>query len=225
MENLHSIYGFRDLDPRFNLCFNHEKVADKSQIKWTNTGVFVWRYSYLQRNALLEWSPGRCGDSCVTAVGYSLFSMHTAYGWERKKLLHSATVAYMKRKGLVHHIPGPHSLSTPKYLQSNLKALRRQQRLKLFLICHCQACKGDAWSPGGEVQACCIRGPHYCIAPGLHASPMGCCGGTAVPCKQDQVNGKAQARSDMGNSWVLREGGGCSPGIAVGCPPCPMLRI
>lgn len=49
--------------------------------------------------------------------------------------------------------------------------------------------------------------------------PTGSCRGTAVPCERGQVNGKA--KSDMGNSWVPRKGGGCSTGIAVGHPPCP----
>lgn len=161
---------------------------------------------------------------CESSWVFTVFHAHSLQmgGKEASTLSYSCL---HEEKRPVHHIPGPHSLSTPKYFKSNLKALRRQQRLKLFLICHCQACKGDAWSPGRKVRPCCIHGPHYCIASGLHASPMGCCGGTAVPCKQSQANGKAQARSDMGNSWVLQEGGGCSPGIAVGCPPCPMLRI
>lgn len=42
-----------------------------------------------------------------------------------------------------------------------------------------------------------------------------------MPCEQGQVNGKAQAKSDMGNSWILRKGGGCGAGIAVGPLPCP----
>lgn len=134
---------------------------------------------------------GRCGASSVCAAGRSLSSMHTAYRWERKKPPHWATTAYTNRKGLFTTFRVLRSLSTPGYLHSNLEALRRQQRPKLFLVCHYQAWEGDAQSPSEEVQACRIHDLHDCITPSLRGSPTGSCGGTAVPCEQGQVNGKA----------------------------------
>lgn len=72
---------------------------------------------------------GRPGASSVCTVGNSLFSVHTAYRGERKKLPHSATAACRNRKGQVTTFQVLHSFPTPRYLQGNLGALRRQHRL------------------------------------------------------------------------------------------------
>lgn len=96
---------------------------------------------------------GRHGASSVCAVGNSLFSVHTAYRWERKKPPYSATAACRNRKGQVTTFQVLHSSPTPRYLLWNFGALRRQQGLKLFLTCHYQAQRGDAQSPSKELQA------------------------------------------------------------------------
>lgn len=185
--------------------------------------VFMWA-KYLQRNALsFSGAGGRCGASCLYAGGHSLFSTHTAHRWEwkNKKPPHSAITKYRNGKGLLTTFQVLHSLSTPGYLQSNLEVLRRPQRPKLFIICHYQAWEGDTQSASKGMQPCCICGPHHHITPNRHGSPTGYCGGTAAPYEQGQVNSKAQAKNDIGNSWALRKGDGCSAGVALGCPPCP----
>lgn len=73
---------------------------------------------------------GRPGASSVCAAVNSWFSVHTAYRWERKKPPHSATAACRNRKGQVTAFQVLHSSPAPKYLQWNLGALRRRQRLK-----------------------------------------------------------------------------------------------
>lgn len=45
--------------------------------------------------------------------------------------------------------------------------------------------------------------PHHRSTLRLRGSPVGSCGATAEPCEQGQVKSRAQASSDLGNSWVL----------------------
>lgn len=154
---------------------------------------------------------GRHGASSVCAVRNSMFSVHTAYRWERKKPPHSATAACRNRKGQVLH-----SFPTPRYLQWNLGDLRR---LKLFLIYHYQAQRGDAQSPSKEVQA----------------SPSSVLTTTALPASVELLwdlvepllclwagSGEQQSSDQkwLGKQLGPVQGGGHSTGVGVGCLPC-----
>lgn len=154
---------------------------------------------------------GRHGASSLCALRNSMFSVHTAYRWERKKPPHSATAACRNRKGQVLH-----SFPTPRYLQWNLGALRR---LKLFLIIITRHKEVMLRIPARR-----CRHPHPQSSPPQHSQPLWIsCGILWSHCCALWAGSGEQQSSDqkwLGKQLGPVQGGGRSTGVAVGCLPC-----